>query len=67
MVEVRIVSYNVLSDALCDPGHYAFKGRDPKDLDPDTRYKRVGECEYLAARAARARGAVSHTHRQWKS
>jgi len=43
--KVRVVSYNVLSSHLCEPGY--FVKCSPENLDPDTRLERV--CAALAA------------------
>lgn len=39
MANMRVVTYNVLSDSLDAPDHYTFC--DPKDLDGETRFQRV--------------------------
>ena len=38
-VELRVLSYNVLSDALADPKHHTFS--DPADLDAERRLGRI--------------------------
>uniref|UniRef100_A0A7S1G458 Endonuclease/exonuclease/phosphatase domain-containing protein n=1 Tax=Bicosoecida sp. CB-2014 TaxID=1486930 RepID=A0A7S1G458_9STRA len=61
---VDIVTYNLLSDSLCSPKSWAFKTRDPADLDPDTRYARIeGKLEPHTTR--RAIIALQEVSRKW--
>jgi len=59
---LRLVSYNVLSDSLDSPTHYLHC--DPKDLDHETRFRRV-EAQLVEQMEAGAVLCLQEVSRNW--